>query len=65
MNVEKKRGLRKQMISNLNSSVKFLLAGLWVFTGLALINARNVFLGILFIMAALGITLSGYFGWRK
>lgn len=60
-----KRGLRKQMISNLNSSVKFLLAGLWVFTGLALINAHNMLLGILFIMAALGITLSGYFRWRK
>jgi hypothetical protein len=60
-----KRGLRKQMISNLDSLLKFLLGGLSIFTGLAFINVHNMLFAVIFIIFAVTVIASGYFGWRE
>jgi ABC-type protease/lipase transport system fused ATPase/permease subunit len=54
-----KRGLRKQMISNLESVVEFLMGG--VLIAFALMVIHILFLAIVFVIAGLTLISSGYF----
>jgi hypothetical protein len=58
-----KRGLRKQMIFNLESIIEYLMGG--VLIGFTLMNIHILFLAVVFAIAGLTLISCGYLTWRK
>jgi len=58
-----KRGLRKQMIFNLESIIEYLMGG--VLIGFTLMNIHILILAVVFAIAGLTLISCGYLTWRK
>jgi VIT1/CCC1 family predicted Fe2+/Mn2+ transporter len=65
MNVEKKRGLRKQMISNPESMLKLLIGALFILTGFAFAETQFSHMFVVFTLVGVMLLYLASIEWRK